>query len=174
MKTIHTYFFTILFFTAFSFQSFSQSEQIVADSKPFEYLIGMEYFTVSDLGDFTFRSGGTRTTKDGIKNGYTNLHFGTQQIITSEFIEKDTISSKEMRRIVDLVVLNELTRICHGCLLSKKENVEIMTVHSWGSKELSRNSILAAFEIDYKTGKYKRTKPKKYKWREIEFSGLLK
>ncbi len=166
MKTAKSIFFSLFLVFAITVQSFCQSDKIVADSQPFQYLIGMKYFNTSELGDFIYEGSGSRIDANGIKNGHTNLLSGEQHIITSEFIVKDSISSKEIHRIVDIVVLNEFVRTCHGCLLTNKENTEVMTIHSRGEKNMTENSILAAFEINYKTGKYKKVNPEKYKWRD--------
>ena len=53
MKTIKIIFSILLFASVFTFDSYCQSDNIVTDSKPFQYLIGMEYSDYSELGNFT-------------------------------------------------------------------------------------------------------------------------
>ncbi len=141
----------------------SLSDKIVADSKPFQYLIGRKYTKVSELGDFEFKSRSSRTFPDGEKIISVNLIQGDKQIITSEKLIMDGTSNTEIYEIQDIIVLNGFYRICGGCLLSEKENVSIKSIHRFEKNEI--DSFIVAFERNNKTGKYNQVvNPDKLKW----------
>jgi len=141
-------------------QAFSQPEvvtNIVADSKPFQYLIGMEYSDYSELGNFTKHSRSSITYPNGEKISAAKLVQGDKQIITSETTTLDEQTNLEVHKIQDIVVLNGYYTTCEGCLLPKKKINIILSIYSFGV--IDDNSLLIAFERNIKTGKYKRVNP---------------
>lgn len=161
MKTIKIKFFFILFVSAFTIESYCQSDKIVADSKPFKYLIGMEYSKVSELGGFELKSRGSKTYPNGEKTCSANLVQGEKQIITSEITTLNKKSNLEVYKILDVIVLNGYFTTCGGCYLSKKKNNEILTIYPLDTT--NNDTILVAFERNGKTGKYKKVNPVKLK-----------
>jgi hypothetical protein len=161
MKTIKTIFSILLFSYFLSFESYCQTDNIVADSKPFQYLIGMEYSEVSELGDFDSNSSSSTTYPNGDKSSSANLIQGGKQIITSEKSWLDKNTNKEIHKILDVIVLNGKYSICGGCLLSKNKNNRIKSIYPFGT--INDDSILVAFEVNGKTGKFKKVNPEKLK-----------
>ena len=159
MKTIKTIFSILLFASVFTFETYCQTDNIVADSKPFQYLIGMEYAEVSELGAFDSNSSSKTTFANGDIISSANLIKGDKQIITSEKSWLDKNTNKEIHKILDVIVLNGKYTTCGGCLLSKKKGNNIETIYPFGNIE--DDLILLAFERNKKTGKYKQINPDK-------------
>jgi hypothetical protein len=159
MKTIKTIFFILLFSSLFTFESYCQTDNIVADTKPFQYLIGMDYSEVSELGDFDSNSSSSITYSNGDKSSSANLIQGGKQIITSEKSWLDKNTNKEIHKILDVIVLNGKYTTCGGCLLSKKKNNRIKSIYPFGT--INDDSIIVAFEVNGNTGKFKKVIPDK-------------
>lgn len=161
MKTTKSIFLSLLLVSAFTVQSFCQSDNIVADSKPFQYLIGMEYSDVSELGDFDSNSSSSITFPNGDKLSSANFIQGAKQIITSEKSWLDKNTNKEIHKILDVIVLNGKYSTCGECLLPKKKNNRIKSIYPYGNDD--DDSILVAYEVNGKTGKFKKVNPDKLK-----------
>jgi hypothetical protein len=86
MKSIKTIFFILLFTYVSMFESYCQSDNIIADSKPFQYLIGMVYSDYAELGNFIKHTRSSTTYSNGKKISSAKLIQGEKQIITSEII----------------------------------------------------------------------------------------
>jgi len=162
MKTIKVKSVTFLLFVFIStFVCYSQSSNINANSKQFEYLIGKEYTNVSELGDFKYKLRETSTFESkGIKYGITHIIINNQSIIILEFLH--TKDSTIVHRIADLVVYKDVVSTCTQCLFPKYTAEMILSIHPDIFNKSRTDTVLAAFEINYETGKFNRVDRAKY------------
>ena len=147
-----------------SIEGYCQKKEIISNTRDFNFLIGMEYSEVHELGDFKVKGQAWQTDSTGSKFGTSKLAFNDYMIIVSEQSINDEYSITDSRKILDLIVLNELCSSCTGCLKSNKQNTDILTIHPVDSV-LSRETIIVAFMIDLKTGKFKQINPDKFEWK---------
>jgi len=142
----------------------AQSDNFSSEDTPYDYLIGKEYSKVYELGDFAFGTSGRLTMPDGYSIGATIMTSKDSKIITSEQITWDDDTKTNIRKILDIIVVNKDLEFsaCEGCLIPKKKNYRIKTLHK--SDQLTKESIIVAFMRNQLTGKYVEVNPAKFEW----------
>lgn len=161
MNPIKRFCFTLLLTPLIVFEAYAQSDNIRADSKPFQYLIGKEYVKFDEFEDFKLLTKSMIKNQKGESKSVTTWIKGDKQIITSEKSRIDENTNEQVYTILDVEVLNGKYTLHIGAFLPRKKGNEVLSFHPPGRNDAS--SVLLALEKSHKTGKFKQVNPAKLK-----------